>query len=405
MNVPRPGLQGQRILSIALVSLAVLVALGCGEHRRSDAGFSVEVDTVGGVPVTVNQGGPTEWLISPVLTLGGFGASEESQAFGRINSVVADREGNLYIADVLRDEVLVFSQNGDFLRTIGRQGQGPGEFRNPQSLALLGDTLAVSDRGNLRIGLFDTQGLWIGQWPIPPNLGSLHQTMPNEFWARTMRWAGSRAEHLFVRYLHSGPADTVLARPDPTRDPGEPENSFDCEFSDGSVWTFSIPFGPKIVRAPAPEGHVVESDPVGYRITVFDLQSDTVRIIEYVTPETEVTDWEWGAQEERWREFRQEHPGGSCPSPERPNRKRLIEDVFFDNLGRMWVERVPIQSEAESRFDVFSPGGELLGWLSAPRRVATVPAFVRGGKLYLVTADSLDVHAVNVYRIVDSVGA
>ena len=67
------------------------------------------------------------------------GEDEEGILFGLISDVVTDDSGNLYVLDSQMNEVKVLSPEGDLLRTIGRKGEGPGEFSNGFSLAILPD--------------------------------------------------------------------------------------------------------------------------------------------------------------------------------------------------------------------------------------------------------------------------
>jgi len=62
------------------------------------------------------------------LSIGGPEAQGEA-VFERIGEFVVDDDGNFYISAVLEeDQIKVFDKTGRFLRTIGRHGQGPGEF-------------------------------------------------------------------------------------------------------------------------------------------------------------------------------------------------------------------------------------------------------------------------------------
>ena len=58
-----------------------------------------------------------------------------------------------------------FDRNGNFIKSWGKIGTAPGEFRTPHGLALdsLG-RLFVADRGNVRIQIFDQDGNFIDQW-------------------------------------------------------------------------------------------------------------------------------------------------------------------------------------------------------------------------------------------------
>ena len=61
--------------------------------------------------------------------------------FGQVSDLIVDNDGRLYVADIQARQVSVFSSAGEFLRTLGREGEGPGEFREPRGFVLLPDGL------------------------------------------------------------------------------------------------------------------------------------------------------------------------------------------------------------------------------------------------------------------------
>lgn len=71
--------------------------------------------------------------------------------------------GNEYfVLDRMLKSVRVFDHAGHLLRSIGREGHGPGEFSDPTALAFAHDTLFVADptSGN-RLSLFDGTGRFV----------------------------------------------------------------------------------------------------------------------------------------------------------------------------------------------------------------------------------------------------
>ena len=54
--------------------------------------------------------------------------------FGVIRDIASDGQGNVYLLDSQRCVVRVYSSTGKFLRLIGHEGEGPGEFRHPVSM-------------------------------------------------------------------------------------------------------------------------------------------------------------------------------------------------------------------------------------------------------------------------------
>lgn len=65
------------------------------------------------------------------------GWDDEEVLFGVITDIIADRDGNFYMLDSQLNEVQVYSPEGEYQRTIGREGEGPGEFRAAFNLLLL----------------------------------------------------------------------------------------------------------------------------------------------------------------------------------------------------------------------------------------------------------------------------
>ncbi len=65
------------------------------------------------------------------------GGEDDEVLFGVITDVITDRDGNFYLLDSQLLEVQVYAPGGKHLRTIGREGEGPGEFRMAYNLLLL----------------------------------------------------------------------------------------------------------------------------------------------------------------------------------------------------------------------------------------------------------------------------
>jgi hypothetical protein len=96
------------------------------------------------------------WALTPDLRIGSL--DEAEYALSRVGQIGIGQDGVMYVLEPDDGLVRVFDSNGRFLRSIGGKGEGPGEFRAPQQLGWVGDTLWVTDDRLGRISLFSSHG-------------------------------------------------------------------------------------------------------------------------------------------------------------------------------------------------------------------------------------------------------
>jgi hypothetical protein len=98
----------------------------------------------------------------------GGDTDDPDEFFGVIAEVLTDPDGNVYLLDAQLSEVKVYSADGEFLRVMGREGEGPGEFRRPSDAAFLPDgNLAVVQTAPGRIVMLTPEGEPAGDLPVP----------------------------------------------------------------------------------------------------------------------------------------------------------------------------------------------------------------------------------------------
>ena len=67
------------------------------------------------------------------------GEDDEDILFGLIPRACSDADGNVYVLDSQLNQVLVFNPDGEMVRTLFREGEGPGEIRQPRDMMVLGN--------------------------------------------------------------------------------------------------------------------------------------------------------------------------------------------------------------------------------------------------------------------------
>jgi len=104
--------------------------------------------------------------------------------FREPTDVAFDSQGNIFITDgYVNSRVAKYDRNGDWVKSWGEPGTGPGQLRLPHSIAIdKDDNVYVGDRSNSRIQVFDTDGNFIRMFsvatPIRPGSKAVNGPTP-----------------------------------------------------------------------------------------------------------------------------------------------------------------------------------------------------------------------------------
>lgn len=75
-------------------------------------------------------------------------------------AIVCDLNG-VYVLDSGDADIKVFAPDGSFRRSLGKKGSGPGEFRLPGDIDILGGRIYVADSANRRVQVLDGRGAYL----------------------------------------------------------------------------------------------------------------------------------------------------------------------------------------------------------------------------------------------------
>jgi hypothetical protein len=101
------------------------------------------------------------WILSaaPVLDIGSGLEDDPRSEFFRIGSVDRLSDGGLIVLNSGTREIRVYDATGEYIRDIGRVGEGPGEFTAPRWLHVMeGDSVLVFDARQKRLTVFGPGG-------------------------------------------------------------------------------------------------------------------------------------------------------------------------------------------------------------------------------------------------------
>ena len=97
---------------------------------------------------------------------------DERVSLGSIADVLVTASG-YFISDGLNQRIVLLDRNLDPVRVIGRQGEGPGEFRFPRRLAHAGDQVLVLDIGAGRVSYLTLDGDFVRSQRFPGNANDI----------------------------------------------------------------------------------------------------------------------------------------------------------------------------------------------------------------------------------------
>ncbi len=91
----------------------------------------------------------------------GIELGDSNYVFGTIIDAAFMPDGRIVLLDVLLNRISVFSRNGEYLFSFGSEGNGPGEFIEPASIAILSNgDIAVPDFMQNKLIFFDSSGVF-----------------------------------------------------------------------------------------------------------------------------------------------------------------------------------------------------------------------------------------------------
>lgn len=445
--------EDQQMRHFALPILFVSLSLACGDPAGAP-GDAAGADDPAGADVMLTA------ATEDVYTVGAM-EGEDWEIFGRIRSVHFDQGGRLHILDSQADRVVVVGPDGSFVRTVGKPGEGPGEFSALRDLVVHRDgSYAVVTVGSIH--RFDAGGEFTGTVPADMTTGiplsaqglpdgrlvssnTLRMSMPSGgvsggvsvAMATSGESEGRRIEVFSLDEGTSGLLHTAWELPEEDGD----ASPLSVAGSSGAV-SISLRMRPPRAFVPGlhigvlSDGRIAVVDSVGYRVKLVGMDGSVTGTLERPIAPTAVTEAIMEAERERLRAAREEGDiatgevgvmtvsgGGTAGATSRsltsinPDDVRsvqvttgsiedmtfadeipVIDDIAVDWEDRVWIERTGENGQGLGPIDVMTADGRYVGTLPADG-LRTPWAFGPGGLAAFVESDEYDVQTVVVVRL------
>jgi hypothetical protein len=359
--------------------------------------------------IVVRRGAPA-WgnnvAITREVRIGSVDGAEE-YTFGQVAAVAASPDGTVYVLDASIPIVRVFDRAGRYVRSLGRRGQGPGEFTRPETVLATQDRVAVRDPGNARITVFPAAGGNPQHWPYQSNSFSNFAMMeladggigtPNSI-RRNNEW-----RPVFLRYAANGTLRDTVWAPDLRVEPRQLVVQ-----ANGGTARYDIPNVPKPTWTPLADGGFAGGLP--NRPAIIVVRPGRVYRLEWSAQPVRVSRQELEQQQAAMVDHirRANDPAFRWSGPGIPDVKPYFSRIHVDADQRLWVaipgpsRRVEASGSdndsyvSSAHYEVYDRDLRYLGVIRLPD--GAMLAGARGNELWTIDRDMMGVQYAARYRI------
>ncbi|MBT8398193.1 MAG: 6-bladed beta-propeller [Gemmatimonadetes bacterium] len=403
------------ILLLLVSAIPILQACGDAGAWEGTIADSAGVTVVHNTATPIWRAG-AGWTVAEDLRIGTVAGDPEYQ-FGQImplSSIDVDSQGNIYVMDLQAQEARVFDATGQYVKTLGGPGAGPGEFSQQAAFIFVDqqDRILVPDLGLQRVTMFTSAGEASGSFPIQIQAGVPARWTVDAQGRIMAQLRGLNVEGVasleegdpIVVYDTTGAVvDTVALLPKGQTIEGLTEEEFSMVlFAPEPVWDLDA------------AGSVYYAMNDQYRILVNNPEGVLTRVI---TREVENKPVEESDQTAILRTMREQYAQFGVPPAQIEfimGGIRFAENypvfglIFYGPGETLWAQRIRSardlaegadedfefnpQEIGSPEWEVFDNQGRWLGVVTLPDRFA--PVKVDGDHLYGVWSDELDVQYV-----------
>jgi hypothetical protein len=373
----------------------------------------------------------------------GVADGDDHYMIGGIDDIAVAPNGVMYVLDRSVPALRVYDAKGKFVKTIGRNGSGPGEFRSAAAIAVARNgNVLLWDPGNARINVYTAAGDVVTSWPTRGNTGSasgrglLLSDTSGVTYVHTFLWRRegqriTRGGEGWIRFDSTGTLlDTVSA---PAGGRGA---ELQAERNGGSsMMSVNVPFAASYFAQRSPLGYFVTGQASRLAVDLHEPGKPIASIRRDVPTQTVSARERDSARADVVRKMLEFDPGWSWNGPEIPKVKPAYSGLYVGADGSIWVEtskgpeiaddssalgrgnmmmtqqrsgagrgggRGPsfswsCPSDAWSVYDIYEPAGRYLGQVRIPEKIE--PIVLRGDFVWAATCNQDDVPQIVRYRI------
>lgn len=384
---------------LALFMIFLVFFISCGKKGAEWTGAIEEAD---GITVVKNPEAPlySETILSLDEELSiGEAEGREEYVFSRIRDVEVDKAGRIYALDSNEANVKVFDRDGNYIRTIGRKGQGPGELQSPNDIYIDDkDKIYISDVGNDRLSVFNEHGDFIDsfnfqEYSVSKIIGVNAKDEIVLLLSTTSKESGKG--FLVFDYMVNVYSSRFELRENLYRFTIPVMQMFTKE---GKMLSLSVPFQKTLCCKMDSRGNVYVAESQEYRIHIFSPDGKLIRRIEKEHERSKVSkqDVENYAREhfqedENQRKFWLDAVRDQLKIPD----YKPVFDRLYSDQEKLLVLRQELEEKKNTFVDVFDSGGKYIGIML----LSVLPRTWKDNKIYTIEEDEDGYQYVKRYKV------
>jgi len=365
------------------IFLILLLIMSCSKAKTAKtAEWKGEVEIKNETKIVKNPSDPVygEILFELEKDLSIGREDDDNYLFYDPRNIAVDEQGNIFILERGNCRIQKFDKNGKYLQTIGKKGQGPGEFERPYSLFLdQNNNIYVSDRR--KIHFFNHTGEFVKTIPLSDQV--------NDFWVSpegnifgliTTRVERERTK-LVVKMNSEGKILDNIAQ--------FAEVSQVMRKSGNVVQTFSIThtYNPSLYLVFSNDSQIFYGDSSEYSFSRINLDGEVELIVKKEEPFHAISQKEKDKIYDGFSELIKQWPAGVVEDAVQfPVHRPFFDRILLDEKGRIFIKKAkPVLDETENvEFDIFNREGYYLYSTNLPFS----PEVIKKGHCYdLSTSD------------------
>lgn len=405
--------RGRRVGTDFALAIAFAAAGACGPDELATEAPAGDVRDSAGVEIVWSaapEAPDGSWTIDPepLLQIGEV-TGEEAYQFTYVADATRFPDGRIAVVDGRTSEIRIFDPDGVHVRTVGRKGEGPGEFDDRPFIAIAPpDTLVAWGPRERRMTWFDDEGAILREESLISVISELDLSVVGGGSVWDVRPDGTL---LFLGMGFDGDlGDDYVQTSEPVliRELGDATARYGVYPDAGRVVIdsrgISRPFEPLLTwdmgppPLPVTLGGQAESE-----VRFFDAGGTLVRIARAAIPGEPVTaemveaeiesTTEWSGLTAEQIEGAWEELGGV------PDSLPPVASIDVDLLGNVWLGRGTEEWFDASAWDVFSPGGRWLATVPSPPSITNGPLEIGEDYVLVSWRDELDVSYLRMHRL------